>query len=80
MTYSYIPGDWEGWLMGSPEFETHVWLRDTLASSASWFRCAGGQGTFYYYDQNHPYWAGVVQLVLASEMLSIEQAGERLLI
>jgi len=34
LTYAYVPGDWEGWLMGQPEFETHVFVRETDSSVA----------------------------------------------
>ena len=68
MTYSFIPGTWEGWLMGSPEFETHVFVRDTADYAAVSYRCAGAtRPSPYYYDQNLSYWQGQVQLLSSDD-------------
>jgi hypothetical protein len=63
MTFSYIPGKYEGWGMGDPEFETFVFVRSPTSDIAFRYRCAGAQGTSYYYDQNISMWYGQVELV-----------------
>ncbi len=62
MTYSFIPDDHEGWMMGDPEFETHVWRRASGASSFSDDRCTAA-GTSPGYDQNGASWWGQVQIL-----------------
>ncbi len=54
MTYSTVPGDWEGFLMGDPEFEVHVLKRDVGSESLEHFRCAGEHAPVAasVYDQN----------------------------
>jgi len=74
MTFSYIPGDYEGFLMGDPEFEVHALARrSSAANGLSDWQCAGehaatagGQpgimSSAYAYDQNGDTWYGAVLL------------------
>lgn len=73
MTYSYLPGDWEGFMMGQPEFETYVFVKHPAASVASQYRCVGAQGSPYYYDQNGAIWSGSVELVTNASMTAFMQ-------
>lgn len=42
MTFSYIPGDYEGFLMGDPEFEVHALARkNSTDTQVSDWQCAG---------------------------------------
>lgn len=66
--------------MGQPEFETHVFDRQTDSSIAHHFVCAGGASASHYYDQNNAYWTGSVELVSANEMEALRQQGSRLLV
>lgn len=62
MTYASFTGTFEGWLRGSPEFETHV-LGQADASSLKSLQCAGEHaGGPYTYDQNDKTWSGTVLL------------------
>jgi len=80
MTFSYIPGDYEGFLMGDPEFEIHVMNRKTaLDGAVSDVQCAGEhaasssnqpgiKSAAYAYDQNGSTWAGWVLLFSAAQL------------
>jgi hypothetical protein len=74
MTSSYVSGDYEGFLMGDPEFELHVLARKTVDDQeASDLQCAGqhavtaggqkgNRSGYYVYDQNGSTWTGNVLL------------------
>jgi hypothetical protein len=80
MTYSVIPGDDEGFLMGDPEFEIHVAARRTpLDTGGVDVQCAGEHAASsgnqqgyasgnYVYDQNDTYWSGNVMLFSLSQI------------
>jgi len=80
LTYAYVPGDWEGWLMGQPEFETHVFVRQTDSSIAYHQVCAGADSHGHYYDQNNAYWTGSVELLSYEELQALREHGSSLLI
>jgi hypothetical protein len=74
MTFSYIPGDYEGFLMGDPEFEVHALARkNSTDTQVTDWQCAGEhassatdqpgiKSTIYNYDQNGDAWTGIVLL------------------
>lgn len=78
MTFSYLPGDWEGFMMGEPEFETYVFVKHPSASSSYQYRCVGAQGSPYYYDQNSSFWYGSVELVSGSSLAAFKEDSSRL--
>ena len=63
MTYSYIADSHEGWLMGDPEFEVHVFKANQYGTWTD-VTCSGAQMTGeQYWDQNSTYWGGNVLLI-----------------
>jgi hypothetical protein len=70
MTFSYIGGDWEGFLMGDPEFEVHVLTIRRNTSGAHDYRCAGEHAPIWssVYDQNGTSWSGNVELLSYQEL------------
>lgn len=74
MTFAAVTGDFEGFLMGDPEFEIHVMSRKTaLDTGAVDNQCIGEhaansgnqsgiKSTLYVYDQNNAEWSGSVML------------------
>src|SRR5436309_9043153 len=54
MTFSHIPGDYEGFLMGGPEFEVHAITRPAGSNVGTDYRCAGehAPSPASQYDQN----------------------------
>lgn len=84
MTFSYIPGDYEGFLMGDPEFEVHVMARRTaLDTGGTDVQCAGEhaatsgnqqgyKSTNYTYDQNGSTWTGSVMLFSQAQIVAAQ--------
>jgi hypothetical protein len=88
MTFSYIPGNYEGFMMGDPEFE--VFLASRTSSTEQFNReiqCAGEHAANinvnqpgirspeFVYDQNTSHWLGAVQ-VATLEQLEAAQASD----
>ena len=85
MTMSYIPGHYEGFLMGDPEFEVHALARKSATDTQlSDWQCAGEhaasagsqpgvQSEDYVYDQNGASWTGQV-LLLGKDQVNAAQA------
>jgi hypothetical protein len=82
MKFSYIPGDWEGFLMGDPEFEVHSFTRPLSSNSASMYRCAGehAPNAASVYDQNSASWSGAVELLSDADFQTITTNQDRLII
>jgi hypothetical protein len=91
MTFSYIQNghsDYEGFLMGDPEFEVLTMAtRPTLTGAVDW-QCAGehaneaGSGHLwqemlpeYVYDQNDDSWTGSVLLLSRTKLDSLQSEG-----
>ena len=63
MSQAWIPGDFEGWLKGDPEYEVHVMGQLGTSDSLTDYQCAGEHaGDPYAYDQNGTVWNGSVLL------------------
>ncbi len=63
MTYATFDETFEGWLKGSPEFETHVLGQEGTGTTLKSYQCAGEHaGGPYAYDQNSETWSGRVLL------------------
>jgi len=82
MTYSTVPGDWEGFLMGDPEFEVHVLKREVGSESLEHFRCAGEHAPVAasVYDQNTSTWQGTVELLTLAEAQTFAANDTKLVI
>lgn len=72
MTFSYIGGDWEGFLMGNPEFEVHVFKVRKNTPGSQDFRCAGADAPLQAsrYDQNGSSWSGSVELLSNAQLIT----------
>ena len=69
MRKSHIVGDFEGWLKGSPEYETHILGQLGQTDSLKDYACAGEhQSGYRYYDENDPDWTGDVLLYTQDEI------------
>lgn len=80
MTFAYVPGDYEGFLMGNPEFELHSYSRPPSAVYTAQYRCSGEHPsqTGYYYDQNDGSWTGSVVLLTSQDLQVALSQGARL--
>lgn len=66
MTGSTIPHDYEGWLMGGPEFEVHTYVDDGMGLWEDISCASEEQISPYYYDQEDQFtWHG--EILLGSE-------------
>ena len=85
MTFSYVPGDYEGFLMGDPEFEVHALARRSATDTGfvdlqcSGEHAADGDGvqsgirsSAYVYDQNGSSWSGQVLLFSKAQIDSAQ--------
>lgn len=74
MIQSHFDRDYESWLKGKPEFEYHVYGRDTDGGSIL-LACVGEHaGGPYAWDQNSLDWTGAVPLLTASDRAAYEQS------
>jgi hypothetical protein len=65
----------EGWLKGSPEFETHILGQAGTTDSLTDYQCTGEkQAAPYYYDQNATTWTGSVLLFSQSQINAYKTA------
>jgi hypothetical protein len=65
----------EGWLKGSPEFETHILGQAGTSDSLTDYQCAGEkQIAPYYYDQNATTWTGNVLLFSQAQINAYKTA------
>ena len=63
MTKAHFTQDFESWLKGSPEFETHILGQKGQTDSLVTYQCAGEHaGGPYAYNQNGTDWSGRVLL------------------
>jgi hypothetical protein len=75
MTQAWIPGDFEGWLKGNPEYEVHVMGQLGTSDSLTDYQCAGEHaGDPYAYDQNGTVWNGNVLLFSQIQINSYKAA------
>lgn len=69
MTQVTIPGDYEGWLKGDPEYEVLILGQTGQADSLMMYQCAGEHaGGPYTYDQNDATWTGNVLLFSQTQL------------
>jgi hypothetical protein len=67
----WIPGDFEGWLKGDPEYEIHIMGQLGTSDSLTDYQCAGEHaGGPYVYDQNKTLWSGSVLLFSQTQINS----------
>jgi len=75
MSQAWIPGDFEGWLKGDPEYEVHVRGQLGTSDSLTDYQCAGEHaGSPYAYDQNGTVWNGNVLLFSQVQINSYKAA------
>lgn len=93
MDFAFIDDDYEGFLMGGPEFEIHTfWTSDAAnPNNVQVGQCAGaeaadpgrsGPGSVsqeYVYDHQNLSWYGDVLLVSEAQLATARQVGDRLL-
>jgi hypothetical protein len=84
MTFAHIPGGYEGFMMGNPEFEVHAIAVGSNGALKD-YQCTGEHGataqdqpgvrsSLYAYDQNDEVWTGGV-LLLSKDQATAAQAG-----
>lgn len=70
---TYLPNLHESWLLGDPEINVHVYVKNGSGVMVP-VSCAGGNRSApYYFDQNNNSWSGTpVKLIEASALLNKE--------
>jgi hypothetical protein len=68
LSRSYIPGSYEGWLMGDPEFELHVFRQGVHSDTVSDWRCIGEHSNIRPWDQNNVNWEGSALVLTSAEL------------
>ena len=68
MTSAYIPDNHEGFMMGAPEFEVHVFRQNSAGTFVDIICSGNEQGSPYYYDHNDAMWSGEVLLITEADL------------